>query len=45
MIRFEKARWGNAETWLRPQLEYDLWQARHRTEQIDLKPYPSSDAA
>ncbi len=44
-IRLEKAGWGNAETWLRLQLKYDLWQARHRAEQIDVKPYPSSAAA
>ena len=44
-IRLEKAGWGNAETWLRPQLKYELWQARNRAEQIDVKPYPARPAA
>ena len=44
-IRLEKAGWDNAETWLRLQLEYCPWQARHRAEQIDVKPYPSRVAA
>jgi len=27
-IRLEKAGWSTAETWLRAQIAYDLWQAR-----------------
>ena len=29
-IRLEKAGWGGAESWLRNQLSFDLWQARRR---------------
>ncbi len=29
-IRLEKAGWSTADTWLRMQLQHDLWQAKHR---------------
>jgi len=44
-IRLEKAGWGTAETWLRVQLKYDLWQVRQRSEQIKVKQYPSDQSA
>jgi addiction module HigA family antidote len=34
-LRLELAGWSTAETWLRMQLQHDLWEARHRT---DVKP-------
>ena len=34
-LRLELAGWSTAETWLRMQLQRDLWEARHRT---DTKP-------
>jgi addiction module HigA family antidote len=39
-IRFEKAGWGTAESWLRNQLAYDLWQARRRSGTIRVKKFP-----
>ncbi|HZZ62013.1 MAG TPA: HigA family addiction module antitoxin [Roseiarcus sp.] len=44
-IRLEKAGWGPAESWLRNQLTYDLWQARRRAESIEVERFPSPDAA
>jgi addiction module HigA family antidote len=29
-LRLEKAGWSTAESWLRNQMSYDLWQARNR---------------
>jgi addiction module HigA family antidote len=31
-LRLEKAGWSTAESWLRNQISYDLWQARNRDE-------------
>jgi antitoxin HigA-1 len=31
-LRLEKAGWSTAESWLRNQASYDLWQARNRDE-------------
>jgi addiction module HigA family antidote len=42
-IRLEKAGWGPAESWLRNQLSYDLWQVRQRSDEIDVKKYPTAD--
>ena len=39
-IRLEKAGWGSAESWLRNQLSYDLWQARLRAGGILVERYP-----
>ena len=36
-IRLEKAGWSSAETWLRMQVLYDLWQARRRAKSIKVK--------
>ncbi len=44
-IRLEKAGWGSAESWLRNQVSYDLWQARRRTKTIKVKPFPAPEAA
>jgi len=44
-IRLEKAGWSTAETWLRAQLQYDLWQARQRAASIDVQPFPTPPLA
>jgi antitoxin HigA-1 len=44
-IRLEKAGWGPAESWLRNQLSYDLWQARQRLATIKVKRFPPPEAA
>jgi addiction module HigA family antidote len=36
-IRLEKVGWSTADHWLRMQLQYDLWQARQRSEQITVR--------
>ena len=33
-IRLEKAGWSTAETWLRMQMQHDLWQARQKAKRI-----------
>lgn len=33
-IRLEKAGWSTAETWLRMQLQCDLWQAQQKAKRI-----------
>jgi len=40
-IRLEKAGWGSAQSWLRNQVSYDLWQAKKRAAQIKVKKFPS----
>lgn len=44
-IRLEKAGWSKAETWLRLQTSYDLWQARKRADAIRVKKFPMPAAA
>lgn len=44
-IRLEKAGWGSAESWLRNQLSYDLWQAKQRAAAIHVKKYPMPEPA
>ena len=39
-IRLEKAGWGSAESWLRNQLSFDLWQAKQRSQTIKVEKYP-----
>lgn len=39
-IRLEKAGWGRAETWLRLQVKYDLWQAEQHADAIVVVPFP-----
>ena len=36
-IRLEKAGWGTADTWLRMQMQCDLWQARKRAGTLKVK--------
>ncbi|MBI4382794.1 MAG: HigA family addiction module antidote protein [Nitrospinae bacterium] len=36
-IRFEKAGWGTADTWLRMQMNHDLWQARKKSKSLKVK--------
>ena len=36
-IRLEKAGWVSAESWLRNQASYDLWQAKKRAAKIKVK--------
>lgn len=36
-IRLEQAFGGSAESWLREQVQYDLWQARQKAKHIKLK--------
>src|ERR1700689_183173 len=35
-IRLEKAGWSTAETWLRMQLQHDLWAARQRAGTVEV---------
>jgi len=44
-IRLEKAGWSTAESWLRNQLSYDLWQARQRADAIKVEKYPTVESA
>ena len=38
-IRLEKAGWSTADTWLRLQAQYDLWQARQNESRILVEPF------
>jgi|SRR5665213_944930 len=44
-IRLSKAFGGSAETWLKLQMQYDLWQAERRARSIKVKPFPTPKAA
>ena len=44
-IRFEKAGWSTADTWLRMQAAYDLAQARKREDQIHVERFEPVAAA
>jgi len=44
-LRLEKAGWSNAETLLRVQNAYDLWQAKQRSGTIKVERYPTPDAS
>ncbi len=39
-IRFEKAGWSTADTWIRMQAAYDLAQARQHQDSIKVEPHP-----
>lgn len=39
-IRLEKAGWSTAETWLRMQVNYDLWHAKKRAGRIKVAKFP-----
>jgi addiction module HigA family antidote len=36
-IRLEKAGWGTADTWLRMQMQFNLWQARKKSGTLKVK--------
>ncbi len=38
-IRLSKAFGGEPGTWLKLQMNYDLWQARQKADRIDVRPY------
>ena len=40
-IRLEKAGWSTADTWLRIQAQYDLWQARQREASLRVERFAS----
>jgi addiction module HigA family antidote len=40
-IRLEKAGWLKADHWLRLQMQYDLWQAKQRTRDLKITPFPA----
>jgi len=40
-IRLERAFGSTAETWLRMQLAYDLWQAKQRAGDLKVKRFPA----
>ena len=44
-IRLEKLGWSTAETWLRMQLNRDLWEARQRASKIKVKKLRGSKTA
>lgn len=44
-IRLEQAFGGSADTWLRMQIAYDLWQAKNRGEKIRVNRYPMPQSA
>ena len=44
-IRLEKAGWGAAESWMRAQMSYDLWQAKQRADAIAVKRFPMAEPA
>lgn len=39
-IRLEKAGWSTAETWLRMQVQHDLWHAEQRADKIKVTKFP-----
>jgi len=41
-IRLSKAFGASPETWLGMQAAYDLWQARHRFEEIKVRPFKAA---
>ena len=43
-IRLEQAFGSTAETWLKMQLEFDLWQAKQRADKIKVKQFRAAPA-
>ncbi|MYA37595.1 MAG: HigA family addiction module antidote protein [Gammaproteobacteria bacterium] len=43
-IRLSQAFGGSAESWLRQQMQYDLWQARQNRGQIEIRKFASAEA-
>lgn len=44
-IRLEQAFGSTADTWLRMQIAYDLWKAKHRGKKIRVNRYPTPQSA
>jgi addiction module HigA family antidote len=44
-LRLEKAGWGTAESWLRNQVSYDLWQAKQRSDVSKVKKFSTPEPA
>ena len=44
-LRLEKAGWSTAESWLRNQLTYDLWQARQQGDRLKVTKFPNPKTA
>jgi len=44
-IRLEKAGWSTAETWLRMQLQHDLWQAQQKAKNLKVVRFRQRAAA
>ena len=44
-LRLEKAGWGTAESWLRNQMSYDLWQAKQHSDRLKVKQFPTPEPA
>jgi addiction module HigA family antidote len=44
-IRLEKAGWSTAETWLRMQMQHDLWQAQQNAKSIKVARFPQPAVA
>jgi len=44
-LRLEKAGWGTAESWLRNQMSYDLWQAKQHADSLKVTPFPAPEPA
>ncbi len=44
-IRLSKAFGGSAESWLRQQMQYDLWQAQRKGKEIKVKRFRAAVAA
>ncbi len=44
-LRLEKAGWGTAESWLRNQMSYDLWQAKQHVDSLKVTPFLGSEPA
>ena len=38
-IRLEKAGWSDADTWLKLQMQYDLWRARQKSKGLKVKKF------
>ena len=44
-LRLEKAGWGAAESWLRNQVSYDLWQAKQRSDISKVRKFSTPEPA
>lgn len=44
-LRLEKAGFGTAESWLRNQMSFDLWQAKQHADRLKVMPFPAPETA